>query len=397
MPLLVMATCIVATWPFISGEAQTEDGVIVVEGTYDNGFATMEWDLFLPAPLEGDPYCLRHQAYSESPNFNFTLDLGQGTFYGSVNGDAQAEEFGWKATGSFNVTGISGTITHVDDDKFGDWEFRGSGEASLNFWAETYCPSEDAQGLPIRVLVNRTETITVPVEVNGRIGISNVTWQWRPVITYMSDEIRFRLTCLDCEIGTWTPSDEFSVTLDCQPLTPQEEQPVTCNARVLNVKADEDLEYTWYVDSAKEAETRQPTWTWPSAEKSTHDITVYVQGEGRDTESTVTIEVGEELELVASIGLDPPVPVLEQGVTFTLRVEGAKANEALSYRWFLDGQVLCETAMCAWGEALKGSHMVQLEVRGEGERLAVEQRQFEVVTLVAVSYTHLTLPTTPYV
>jgi hypothetical protein len=86
--------------------------------------------------------------------------------------------------------------------------------------------------------------------------------------------------------------------------------------------------------------------------------------------------------MVASIGMDPPIPVLEQGVTFTPRVEGAKANESLSYRWQLDGQILCETAMCAWGEALEGSHTVLLEVRGEGERIAVEQRDFEVVTLV---------------
>jgi hypothetical protein len=365
-----------------SSEAQSEDGVIVIEGTLDGGFASMEWDRFLPSPRAGDPYCLRHQAYSESPNFTFTLDLGQGSFSGSVSGDTQAEEFGWKASGSFNVTGISGTIYRVEDDGFGDWEFRGSGEAKLTFWAETYCLGEDAQRLPISVLVNRTETITVPVEVAGRIGISNVTWMWRPVITYMSEEIRFRLTCLDCEIGTWTETDEFSVNLDCQPVSPQEEDPVTCNARVLNVGADEDLEYTWYVDSAKETDTRQPTWTWASAEKGVHDITVYVQGEGRDTESTVTIEVGEEAELVASIGLDPPMPVVEKGVTFTPRVEGAKASETLSYRWFLDNALLCETAMCTWGEAQEGGHLVQLEVRGEGERLAVTQRQFDVVTLV---------------
>jgi hypothetical protein len=155
-----------------------------------------------------------------------------------------------------------------------------------------------------------------------------------------------------------------------------------CKAEAVGVHEGEELDYLWYLDSAREADTRQPTWTWPSAEKGVHDITVYVQGEGRNTESTVTIEVGEEAELVAVIGMDPPIPVVEQGVTFTPRVEGAKANESLSYRWFLDGQVLCETAMCAWGEALAGSHMVQLEVRGEGERLAVGQRQFDVVTLV---------------
>jgi len=174
----------------------------------------------------------------------------------------------------------------------------------------------------------------------------------------------------------------FRVSLSCNPLQAEEDQAVVCSARLFNANPNEDLEYTWYVDSAKEADTRQPTWTWASAEKGTHDITVYVQGEGRDTESTVTIEVGEEQELVASIGLDPPIPVVEKGVTFTPRVEGAKANETLSYRWFVDGNLLCETAACVWGEAPKGGHFVQLEVRGEGERIAVGQREFEVVKLV---------------
>ncbi|MEE8568254.1 MAG: hypothetical protein V3S81_06565, partial [Anaerolineales bacterium] len=174
----------------------------------------------------------------------------------------------------------------------------------------------------------------------------------------------------------------FRVSLSCNPLQAEKDQAVICSARLFNANPNEDLEYTWYVDSAKEADTRQPTWTWASAEKGVHDITVYVQGEGRDTESTVTIEVGEERELVASIGLDPPIPVVEKGVTFTPVVEGAKANETLSYRWFVDGNLLCETAACTWGEAPKGGHVVQLEVRGEGERIAVGQREFDVVTLV---------------
>jgi len=38
--------------------------------------------------------------------------------------------------------------------------------------------------------------------------------------------------------------------------------------------------------------------------------------------------------------------------------------------------------VCTWGEAPKGGHVVQLEVRGEGERIAVEVREFDVVTLV---------------
>jgi hypothetical protein len=350
--LILLCTILVvgslAALSVASTQAQSDDGVIVIDDTFEGGFVTMEWDMFLPSPRAGDPYCLRHQAYAESAYFNFVFDLGQGTFAGSTSGDTQAAELGWKATGGFQVTGISGTIYHVEDDGFGDWAFEGSGEASLQFWAEAWCfdgttpPGEN-------VLVERSESITVPVQVDGRLGVINETWTWRLNITYSTGETRFRMTCYDCDVGTWTESDEFSVNLDCQPATPQEEDPVNCSARVLNVEADEDLEYTWYVDSAKEADTSQPTWTWPSAEKGVHDITVYVQGEGRNTESTVTIEVGEEAELVASIGIDPPIPVLEKGVTFTPRVEGVKANETLNYRWLLDGQVLCE------GRHLKGS------------------------------------------
>jgi hypothetical protein len=395
VPLLMFTACLLIGFPFVSSTAQSEDGVIIVKGTYDNGFASMEWDRFIPAQIPGDPYCMRYQAssknptFSESPNFDMVLDLGQGTFSGSVSGNVQAAEFGWKATGSYNITGISGTIRRVDDDKFGDWELSGSGQATLQFYEEAGCPAEDAQGLPTRVIAKRSETKNITVQVTGRIGTSYLsgqtydTWVWRPDITYASKEIRFRLTCGDCEIGVVTPSDELSVNLDCQPVSPQVEEPVSCHARVSHIKQDEELEFTWYVDSAKEADTKEDSWTWPSAEKGVHDITVYVQGEGRNTESTVTLEVGEEAELVASIGMDPPVPVLEKGVTFTPRVEGAKAGEKLSYRWFLDENLLCESTMCAWGEAQKGDHQVHLEVRGEAERLAVARQDFTVVTLVS--------------
>jgi hypothetical protein len=174
----------------------------------------------------------------------------------------------------------------------------------------------------------------------------------------------------------------FLVSLACSPGQPEVGQQVTCTAELRGADENEDLDYTWYVDSAKEADTKKGSWTWGSAEKGVHDITVYVQGEGHDTESTVTLEVGEEAEFMASIGMDPPVPVLEKGVTFTPQVEGAKGGEKLSYRWFLDGNLICETAICTWAEAAGGSRQIQLEVRGEGERISVAQRQFDVVNLV---------------
>jgi hypothetical protein len=360
----------------ISSEAQSEDGVILIEGTYENGFVAMEWDNFIP-PVDDGNFCFFHyQAYSYAPKFNFVYDLAEGTFWGSVTGKTEAKEIGWDTTGEFKVTDITGTIQRSTDGTY--WEFQGSGDLSLQFYGHTYCYDANGDQYP----VERTEKTSGRVNVTGQLRVINVTWTWDPRITFDSGEQHFRSNCSGCEVGTWTPTDEFSVNLDCQPVTPQEEDPVNCNARVLNVKADEDIEYTWYVDSAKEADTTVGSWTWASAEKGVHDITVYVQGEGRNTEKTVTIEVGEEAELVAWIGIDPPIPVLEKGVTFTPRVEGAKANETLNYRWLLDGQVLCETEMCAWREALEGEHIVELEVRGEGERMAVEQGLFDVVTLV---------------
>jgi hypothetical protein len=186
------------------------------------------------------------------------------------------------------------------------------------------------------------------------------------------------------EPGLYSHIEEsgFLVKLSCSPAHPEVDQKVTCTAELRGADENEDIDYTWYVDSAKEADTKEGSWTWGSAEKGVHDITVYVQGEGHDTESTVTLEVGEEAELVASIGMDPPLPVVEKGVTFTPKLEGVKEGEKLKFRWFVDRTLLCETAICTWPEAAGGSHQIQLEVRGDGERISVAQRQFDVVNLV---------------
>jgi len=296
-----LIVCILLVISNISSEAQSEDGVIVIDGIYEGGFVAMEWENFIP-PVDDGNFCFFHyQAYSYDPYINFVYDLAEGTFRGSASGSTEAEELGWDTTGEFQINGVEGTIQRSTEGSF--WEFQGSGDVSLKFYGHTYCWDENGNKYP----VERTESVTGRVTVKGRLQVINVTWTWSPIITFSSGEQRFRLSCNSCEVGTWTASDEFSVNLDCQPTTPLEEEPVVCAARVLNREADEDIEYTWYLDSAKEADTRAPTWTWTSAKKGTHDITVYVQGEGRDTERTVTIEVGEERELVASIGLDPLV------------------------------------------------------------------------------------------
>jgi hypothetical protein len=349
--------------------AQDDQDIIIIDTTMDAmgekspyaGYLVYEGFLF-----DADATCgLNYQAFIDRWTLHMEFDLQTWTFQGHISGHAirtwlGAEAEGAKAEGTFSG-GMSGTIDPETR------EYQGTINLTLFYDGFIVCDKH-------LTLANQ-QTVNGVGQVRGRIGYND----WRLGLSYGSpDSIQFETWCMRCEL----PEASLSVQLLCQPGALLVGDRVTCSAQLLGARKGEDIEYTWYLDSAKEADTREPTWTWPSAEKGVHDITVYVQGEGRDTESTVTIEVGEEIELVASIGLDPPVPVLEQGVTFTPRVEGAKANETLSYRWILDGQVLCETAMCAWGEALKGEHIVELEVRGEGERLAVEQRLFDVVTLV---------------
>ncbi len=365
--LVLAAICLVVlvdTKPIFAQEGQD---IIVIDTTMAEmgekspyaGYLDYEDFLFIP-----DPFCgLNFQAFIDRWTLHMEFDLQTWTFEGNITGHAIRTWPAAKAEGTFNG-GMSGTI----DPETRDYQ----GTINLTLFYDGYI---DCDG---QLTLADQQTVTGVGQVRGHIGYTD----WKLGLNYGSpDAIHFETWCTRCPLPE-APPESLSVQLACHPAAPFVGGQVVCTAETVGKHDGEDLEYTWYLDSAKEADTKDGSWTWASAEKGTHDITVYVQGEGRDTESTVKIEVGEELELVASIGLDPPIPVVEKGVTFTPRVEGAKANETLSYRWFVDGNLLCETAACTWGEAPKGGHIVQLEVRGEGERIAVGQREFDVVTLV---------------
>ncbi len=169
---------------------------------------------------------------------------------------------------------------------------------------------------------------------------------------------------------------DFTVQLGCDPQKPFPRQPVVCSASLTGVREGESVEFHWYLDSAFVQTTSLPSWTWGKAESGTHDVDVQVVGEGRSLEARVILEVEEELDLVARIGMTPDPPLIGKSVMFAAVVEGRRFEETLSYQWWLDGEQLCTTPNCAW-VAITGTHTVQLYVRGEEGRDAGETRSFE--------------------
>ncbi|MEE9513579.1 MAG: hypothetical protein V3V46_05835 [Anaerolineales bacterium] len=365
--VLMAAICLVVLADKKPIFAQEGQDIIVIDTTMaEMGEKSPRagWLVYESFVFDEDASCgLNYQAFIDRWTLHMEFDLQTWTFVGSISGHAIRTWPAAKAEGTFKGD-MSGTIDPETRD------YQGTINVILFYDGFIICDEH--------LTLADQQTVNGVGQVRGRIGYTD----WKLGLNYGSpDSINFQTWCMRCALPEASP-ESLSVRLVCQPGTPLIGGQVVCSAEVVGANEDEELDYLWYLDSALEAETKEGKWTWASAEKGTHDITVYVQGEGRDTESTVTIEVGEELELVASIGLDPPVPVVEKGVTFTPRVEGAKAGETLSYRWFVDDALLCETAICTWGEAPKGGHVVQLEVRGEGERIAVGQHAFDVVTLV---------------
>ncbi|MFA9402854.1 MAG: hypothetical protein ACERKY_07285, partial [Anaerolineales bacterium] len=276
--------------------------------------------------FDADATCgLNYQAFIDRWTLHMEFDLQTGTFEGNISGHAirtwlGAEVEGARAEGTFSGD-MSGTIDPETR------EYQGTINLTLFYDGFIVCDKH--------LTLADQQTINGVGQVRGRIGYTD----WKLGLNYGSpDTIHFETWCTRCALPEASP-ESLSVRLVCQPGAPLIGGQVVCSAEAVGANEDEELDYLWYLDSALEADTKEGAWTWVSAEKGVHDITVYVQGEGRDTESTVTIEVGEERELVASIGLDPPIPVVEKGVTFTPVVEGAKAGETLRYRWFVDGNL----------------------------------------------------------
>ena len=172
-------------------------GVFIIEDTFDEAFASMEWDGFVPAP---DGFGTKwHQAYADSAIFNFEIDLDEGTFTGSAAGDAYATELGWEAWGVFAVEGITGSVT--ENPNGSGYIFNGTGTVTLQYRMEAYL--NDSTGNS--VLVTNEDSAGGPVIVEGRLYVDYDTWVWSPSIHFTEGPKRFRLTCANCELWPWEP------------------------------------------------------------------------------------------------------------------------------------------------------------------------------------------------
>jgi hypothetical protein len=170
---------------------------------------------------------------------------------------------------------------------------------------------------------------------------------------------------------------EFNVSLGCQPTTPAARESVVCTVKIDGVQYGETFEYHWYLDNASVGSTADPSWTWDEAQPGTHDVGVQVVGEGRWADADFTLTVGEAEDLVVTIGMMPDPPLEGKSILLSAHVEGQFPKEELFYNWFLNGDLMCETESCSL-DPLEGSHTVQLDVYGSGDRIATDIRTFTV-------------------
>lgn len=172
---------------------------------------------------------------------------------------------------------------------------------------------------------------------------------------------------------------DFEAQIGCSPEQPEPQVQVICSVRVTGDRPGETLQYHWYLDSAFVETTTQASWTWDSATPGTHDVGVQVVGEGRSVDADGTIQVGELLDLVATIGLVPDPPVANMSVILASSVEGQRSDEALAYEWYLDGSYLCGDPNCRITDIFTGTYAVELYVYGDGpDRQAQAARTFSV-------------------
>ena len=178
-------------------EEESSLGVFIIEDTFDEAFASMEWDGFVPAP---DGFGTKwHQAYADSAIFKFEIDLDEGVFTGSAAGEAYATELGWEAWGVFAVEGMSGSVT--ENPNGSGYIFNGTGTVTLQYRMEAYL--NDSTGNS--VLVTNEDNAGGPVIVEGRLYVDYDTWVWSPTIHFTEGPKRFILTCANCELWPWEP------------------------------------------------------------------------------------------------------------------------------------------------------------------------------------------------
>ncbi|MGC9360542.1 MAG: hypothetical protein ACP5G7_09250 [Anaerolineae bacterium] len=106
---------------------------------------------------------------------------------------------------------------------------------------------------------------------------------------------------------------------------------------------------------------------------------ITLTGEERDAESPA--DTGPEVleELSASIGIYPDSPVPGKAVVFRAQVSGKAADEALTYAWYVDGELVGSDETAQWTATL-GEHEVSLEVQSaaDEERGAIASSGFVV-------------------
>lgn len=179
------------------------------------------------------------------------------------------------------------------------------------------------------------------------------------------------------------PTD--ALALACVPADPAAYAQVTCTARVPEAYRTDALTFDWYLDGAHQGTSTQPTWVWGSAEPGKHDVDVDAIGDGWSSSASIPLDVSEDRDLVATLGYAPDPPVADKSLILSVQVDGSRPDETLTYRWFLDDQLASEAETMAW-VAITGTHTVQVEVRGEGDRLAVDRRSVAVPPLQPAFY-----------
>lgn len=174
---------------------------------------------------------------------------------------------------------------------------------------------------------------------------------------------------------------EFAAAVACDPLHLQPEQPIACTAKLAGVRKTESPLTSWYLDGSPVGAENVLSWTWSKAEPGEHEISFVATGEeGREARGAIPVAVGERLSLRATIAMAPDPPVPDKALVFTAVVEGTRYNEAVTYEWSFDGQLLCTVEVCTIGKAPLGSHTMNLAVRGgDADRIATDARTVTVI------------------
>ncbi|MBN1814243.1 MAG: hypothetical protein JXA14_20560 [Anaerolineae bacterium] len=366
------------------------------------------WNFFQRTDLLGsDGHGMPVVLTVDHMTFPLRFDFEAGTVTGELEGHAAHSERDEEFEGTLSGRVVNGSVV---TQPYGDaWEISGTilMDITVSGWRK------DLDKDKLQVLLEGTRSIQLEVELDGKLAYN---YQGEPVqlddggyyypiveepnydidivfsegIDEESDSIEGVVIFWNCDTspslctlpaGFLPPLsgelDEFNVSLGCQPSTPAARESVVCTVQIDGARYGETFEYHWYLDNASVGMTVDPSWTWNEAQPGTHDIGVQVVGEGRWADADFTLVVGEAEDLVVTIGMMPDPPLEGKGILLSAHVEGQFPKEKLHYNWFLDGNLVCEAESCPL-DPLEGSRTVQLDVYGEGDRIATDIRSFTV-------------------